>query len=67
MLTMGNVPEMRERFHQEALLLKTLRHPNIVSIAEFSEDPTTACLYIVLEYCPGGDLQKALDIRRVLK
>ncbi|KAK9893193.1 kinase-like protein [Cystobasidium minutum MCA 4210] len=66
-LTMGNIPEVRERFHQEALLLKTLRHPNIVSIEEFSEDPTAACLYIVMEYCPGGDLQKALDIRRVLK
>lgn len=48
-------------------VLKSLRHRNIVSIEEGSEDLTTACLYIVMEYCLGGDLRRALRLHRVLK
>lgn len=64
---MGDMPEARDRFQQEAAILKSLRHPNIVAIEETSDDPTAACLYIVMEYCPGGDLRHALQLRKVLQ
>lgn len=35
-------------------VLKSLRHPNIVSIEKCSEVLTTACLYIVVAHCLGA-------------
>lgn len=44
----------REDLEKEINILKTLDHPNIVRLFEFFED--TKRLYIVMEYCSGGEL-----------
>ena len=49
------MPEARERFRQEALTLAKLRHPNIVSIHDFSERDGQA--YLVMEYVEGANLE----------
>ncbi|CAG9120167.1 unnamed protein product [Plutella xylostella] len=40
----------------EIRLLKTLQHPHIVQMKEFSWDDRN--IYIITEYCSGGDLSK---------
>ncbi|XP_060637657.2 serine/threonine-protein kinase DCLK3 [Anolis sagrei] len=42
----------------EILIIKSLSHPNIVSLIEVFE--TDAEIYLVLEYVPGGDLFDAI-------
>ncbi|CAD7697301.1 unnamed protein product [Ostreobium quekettii] len=45
----------------EARLMENLRHPNVV---EYTESWCEAeCLYIVMEYCTGGDLGRVLRER----
>lgn len=40
----------------EVNLLRQLRHENIVRYYDRVIDKTKAMLYIVMEYCEGGDL-----------
>ena len=46
----------------EADLLKRLRHKNIVSFVEavLQSTPSTETLYLIMEYCKGGDLEHYL-------
>jgi serine/threonine protein kinase len=46
----------RVEFHQEFSMLATLHHPNIVTFYGISEDLAQGILYIVEEFCAGGDL-----------
>lgn len=41
-------------FMNEVAALKTLDHPNIIKLFEVYEDKD--CVYLVQEYCDGGDL-----------
>lgn len=41
-------------FMNEVAALKTLDHPNIIKLFEVYEDKT--CVYLVQEYCEGGEL-----------
>jgi len=47
-----------ERFRREARAVAALRHPNILTIFDYGEDQDVA--YIVMEYVPGGSLEKRL-------
>lgn len=40
----------------EVNLLRELKHPNIVRYYDRIVDRTNTTLYIVMEYCEGGDL-----------
>ena len=55
-------PEMLEqilkRFEREAKSLARLSHPNIVTVYDYGE--YDGAPYLVLEYCPGGDLRQRL-------
>ncbi|XP_034429189.1 serine/threonine-protein kinase Nek5 isoform X2 [Hippoglossus hippoglossus] len=52
----------KEASKKEASLLSKMRHPNIVSFsASFQE---RGSLYIVMEYCDGGDLMKKINMQR---
>ncbi len=53
----GN-PESRRRFLAEAEAVARLRHPHIVQVFENGEHAGQS--YLVLEYCPGGSLEKKL-------
>jgi|GEM_PF-2066584 len=58
--------EARRRFHQEALALGRLIHPNIVSIFDVGEDLTTGSDYIVMEYIEGVSLAEMLKKNETL-
>jgi eukaryotic-like serine/threonine-protein kinase len=47
------------RFHQEALAVSALNHPNIATIYDIEE--AEGHPFLALEYLPGGTLQSALD------
>ncbi|XP_035860346.1 serine/threonine-protein kinase Nek5-like [Sander lucioperca] len=52
----------KEASKKEVTLLSKMRHPNIVSfIRSFHE---RSSLYIVMEYCDGGDLMKKISMQR---
>jgi NIMA (never in mitosis gene a)-related kinase len=52
--------EEREAALQEAKLLASLRHPNIVACVESFVDKKSKKLCIVQEYCAGGDVHERL-------
>jgi len=45
--------------HNEIFLLKRLSHPHIVGYHEAFRDD--ACMYIVMDFCSGGDLHKVIN------
>jgi NIMA (never in mitosis gene a)-related kinase len=55
-------PKERNLAHTEALVLKDLRHPHIVSYKNSYIDNTQ--LVIVMEYCAGGDLSNCIRIHK---
>ena len=52
--------EERDAALQEAKLLASLRHPNIVACVESFVDKKSKKLCIVQEYCAGGDVHQRL-------
>ena len=48
-----------KRFQSEARAAARLRHPHIVQVYDWGEDP--AGVYVVLEYLAGGSLRQMLD------
>ncbi|CAG9322022.1 unnamed protein product [Blepharisma stoltei] len=52
----------RQALDQEIEILKQLDHPNIVRVYEFFEDERR--LYIVMEYCSGGELYAEIVKRK---
>ena len=48
-----------KRFQSEARAAARLRHPHIVQVYDWGEDP--AGVYVVLEYLAGGSLRQLLD------
>lgn len=45
----------------EVNLLRELRHPNIVRFQHHIVDRRSTTLYILMEYCPGGDLGRLVS------
>lgn len=52
--------DARRRFVREAEALSALRHPAIVRVMGFSEDPSRALLYLVMELAIGETLKERL-------
>ncbi len=50
--------QILKRFEREAKSLARLSHPNIVTVHDYGEHDGAP--YLVLEYCPGGDLKHRL-------
>lgn len=44
----------------EFLILKTLKHPNIVQVSHSEENQKDKLLYMYMEYCDGGDLSDVI-------
>lgn len=59
--------EVIERFTSESRMLASLDHPNIVTVYDAGHVPAshgvTPLVYLVLEYVPGGDLEKFVYVR----
>ncbi|KAJ3604363.1 hypothetical protein NHX12_029104 [Muraenolepis orangiensis] len=49
---------------KEIRILKELKHENIVRLLDYQE--VGGCVYLVMEYCNGGDLAEYLHARRTL-
>ncbi|XP_054846378.1 serine/threonine-protein kinase Nek1 isoform X1 [Eublepharis macularius] len=52
----------REESRREVAVLANMKHPNIVLYRESFEEG--GCLYIVMDYCEGGDLFKKINAQR---
>lgn len=46
----------RKQLMREIMILRELRHENIVKFMDKFKDEKTKRFYIVMEYCAGGDL-----------
>ena len=53
-------PKEREQLQSELVVLKGLRHPNIVAYYEREHIKATQDLHIYMEYCESGDLAKRI-------
>jgi serine/threonine protein kinase len=51
----------RKDIMNEVKLMQQLQHPNVVHCEGWFRDLERDCLFIVLEYCDGGDLSKLID------
>ncbi|KAL0451106.1 UNVERIFIED_CONTAM: Serine/threonine-protein kinase ATG1c [Sesamum latifolium] len=47
-------PKLQESLKSEIFILKRVNHPNIIRLHDMIEEPGK--MYIILEYCKGGDL-----------
>lgn len=45
------------RIRKEIAIFKKVHHPNVVRMKEIIDDPESSKLYMVLEYCEGGEVQ----------
>ena len=52
----------REYSRKEVKVLSQMKHPNIVAYLESFEERGN--LYIVMDYCDGGDLYKKINEQR---
>ncbi|XP_053186905.1 serine/threonine-protein kinase Nek1-like [Scomber japonicus] len=52
----------RQKAQQEVEVLSKMSHPNIVQYKESFEEGD--CLYIVMDYCEGGDLSKKIKSQK---
>lgn len=45
------------RIRTEIAIFKKVNHPNVVRMKEIIDDPDSSKLFMILEYCEGGELQ----------
>uniref|UniRef100_A0A8D0H5P2 Serine/threonine-protein kinase ULK3 n=1 Tax=Sphenodon punctatus TaxID=8508 RepID=A0A8D0H5P2_SPHPU len=53
-----------ENLLTEIEILKSVRHPHIVELKDFQWDGDN--IYLIMEYCAGGDLSRFIRTRRIL-
>ncbi|XP_054644994.1 serine/threonine-protein kinase Nek1 isoform X3 [Dunckerocampus dactyliophorus] len=58
----GMSAKERQESRKEVAVLANMSHPNIVQYKESFEEG--GCLYIVMDYCEGGDLFKKINSQR---
>ncbi|XP_040567767.1 serine/threonine-protein kinase ULK3-like [Lepeophtheirus salmonis] len=60
----GLVKKEVDNIISEITLLKTLKHQHIVEMVDFTWD--TSYIYIIMEYCGGGDLSRFIRLKKIL-
>lgn len=61
----GKNREFIQRFLREARVISGFKHPNIVTLVDFGQDPRQDLLYLVMEMLDGGDLAGLLERGRL--
>ncbi|XP_069495958.1 serine/threonine-protein kinase Nek5 [Ambystoma mexicanum] len=62
-INLAKMPQKeKEASHKEVTLLAKMKHPNIVTFFNSIEEKNK--LFIVMEYCDGGDLMKRINKQR---
>ncbi|XP_023834641.1 serine/threonine-protein kinase ULK1 isoform X2 [Salvelinus sp. IW2-2015] len=59
-----NLAKSHSLLGKEIKILKELKHENIVGLLDFQE--MSGCVYLVMEYCNGGDLAEYLHSKATL-
>ena len=59
-IELDNIKKINKRIKKEIKICKTLKHPNIVETFDVIYDKNYGNIYMILEYCDGGDLNKFL-------
>ncbi len=61
------MPELgrRKDIMNEVKLLLQLSHPNVIRCEGWFRDEIRNSLFIILEYCDGGDLYKLIQYRKI--
>lgn len=59
-----NLAKSHSLLGKEIKILKELKHENIVGLLDFQE--MAGCVYLVMEYCNGGDLAEYLHSKATL-
>ncbi|XP_010893362.2 serine/threonine-protein kinase ULK1a [Esox lucius] len=60
-----NLAKSQSLLGKEIKILKELKHENIVGLLDFQE--MAGCVYLVMEYCNGGDLAEYLHSKGTLR
>ncbi|XP_060787249.1 serine/threonine-protein kinase ULK1a isoform X2 [Neoarius graeffei] len=60
-----NLAKSQSLLGKEIKILKELKHENIVGLLDFQE--ISGCIYLVMEYCNGGDLAEYLHSKGSLR
>ncbi|KAJ7994143.1 hypothetical protein DPEC_G00262850 [Dallia pectoralis] len=60
-----NLAKSQSQLGKEIKILKELKHDNIVGLLDFQE--MAGCVYLVMEYCNGGDLAEYLHSKGTLR
>ncbi|XP_031426180.1 serine/threonine-protein kinase ULK1a isoform X3 [Clupea harengus] len=60
-----NLAKSQSLLGKEIKILKELKHENIVGLLDFQE--ISGCVYLVMEYCNGGDLAEYLQSKGSLR
>ncbi|KAJ1696068.1 hypothetical protein LUZ63_004580 [Rhynchospora breviuscula] len=55
--------KLRDSLLSEVSILRRVRHPNIISLFDSIHDPHTNTIFLILEFCPGGDLSSFIHRR----
>ncbi|ORX51995.1 Pkinase-domain-containing protein [Hesseltinella vesiculosa] len=56
-------PAIEKAVRREIAIMKLIRHPNIMSLVDVIDDPSSSELYLILEYVQGGELFEYLVSR----
>ena len=57
--------KLQENLEAEISIMKSLSHPNVVQL--FEVQTTERHVYLILEFCPGGDLMRVIRARGSLE
>ena len=51
------IPALTSRIRKEIAIFKKVNHPNVVRKKEIIDDPESSKLFMIMEYCKGGEVQ----------
>lgn len=56
--------KLQENLESEIAIMRNMNHPNIVRLFEIKK--TEKHIYLIMEYCAGGDLQKFIKKNKIV-